>query len=207
MANKKGFKTGEKVLFGVVGVFIFLCFIGFVALESFRMKSAKPMYQIKTKFDFNAEGKLGSELFRKNNCTDCHKALRNGTNMGLSLDGIGSARSEQWIYDFLRKPEATYGAKTLDHGAYPKEASYVAKMPEKDLHAIAVFISELKADRGSSSAPEPPKGRSKFIDDMVKVWAPKEWKQKYADVRVDPPSPQSGQDSTSKTSADAASGK
>ena len=188
MAKKQGFKTGEKVLFGVVGVFIFLASIGYVALETVRIKSTKPMFQIKTKYDFNSEGERGSALFRKADCTACHKALRNGTNMGLSLDGVGSARSLQWIYDFLRNPEVTYGARTLDHGPSPKEAAYVAKIPEKDLHAIAVFISELKADQGSSSAPMPPKGRSKFIDDMVKVWAPQEWKDKYEDVRDKKPS-------------------
>jgi len=193
MAKKQGFKTGEKVLFGIVGVFIFLAFIGYVALETVRAKSTRPMFQVKTKFDFSAEGERGSALFRKADCTSCHKALRNGTNMGLSLDGVGSARSLQWIYDFLRNPEATYGAKTLDHGPSPKEAAYVARMPDKDLHAIAVFISELKADQGSSSAPVPPKGRSKFIDDMVKVWAPQEWKDKYEDVRKKPPSDTSSQ--------------
>jgi hypothetical protein len=51
------------------------------------------------------------------------------------------------------------------------------------LRALAKFISELKADQGSSSAPVPPEGRSEFIDDMVKVWAPKEWNEKYEDVR------------------------
>jgi cytochrome c553 len=188
MAKKQIFKTGEKVLFGIVGVFIFLAFIGYVALETVRMKSSEPMFQVKTKYDFNSEGERGSKLFRTSGCTSCHKALRNGTNMGLSLDGVGSARSLKWIYDFLRDPEATYKAKTLDHGPAPKEAAYVAKMPEDQLHAIAVFISELKAEQGSSSAPVPPKGRSQFIDDMVKVWAPPEWKDKYKDVRTTEPS-------------------
>jgi len=188
MAKKQGFKTGEKVLFGIVGVFIFLAFIGYIALETVRMKSSEPMFQAKTKYDFNSEGARGSALFRKADCTSCHKALRNGTNMGLSLDGVGSARSFEWIYDFLRHPEATYGAKTIDHGPAPKEAAYVAKMPEDQLHAIAVFISELKAEQGSSSAPVPPKGRSQFIDDMVRVWAPPEWKSKYEDVRTKEPS-------------------
>lgn len=184
MASKQSLKTGEKVLFGIVAVFIVLAFIGYLALETVRINSNKPMYVVKTNFDFSPEGSLGSKLFREANCTSCHKALRNGTSMGLSLDGVGSAHTLDWIYAFLRNPEATYEAKTLDHGPSPKEAAYVAKMPEKDLHAIAVFISELKAEQGSSSAPVPPEGRSQFIDDMVKTWAPAEWKDKYQDVRT-----------------------
>ena len=63
-------------------------------------------------------------------------------------------------------------------------------MPAKDLHAIAVFLSELKSDQGSSSAPVPPKGESPFIDAVVKMMAPKEWKEKYRDIRDKAPAEQ-----------------
>ena len=103
--------------------------------------------------------------------------------MGLSLDGVGSLRTYEWLYNFLKNPEKTYGSATLDHGDAPKEAAYVARMPDDQLQAMARFISELKAEQGSASAPVPPDGRSEFIDNMVKTWAPKEWKEKYSDVR------------------------
>ena len=131
-------------------------------------------------------GKLGlpaSAVFRKRRCTSCHRALRNGTNMGLSLDGVGSRRSREWLYNFLRDPEATYGAPTVDHGYPPKEASYVASLPDEELQYLATFLPELKADQGSAAAPEPPSGRSEFIDSMVGAFAPKSWKEKYKDVR------------------------
>jgi hypothetical protein len=104
--------------------------------------------------------------------------------MGLSLDGIGSVRSLEWIESFLINPEETYGSATLDHGLPPKEASYTMRLPEKDRHLIAVFLSELKADAGSSVANEPPPERSQFIDNMVKTWAPSEWNEKYQDIRT-----------------------
>ena len=107
--------------------------------------------------------------------------------MGLSLDGVGSARSLEWLVSFLADPEKTYGAVTFDHGPAPKEAAYVSELPEDERHAIAVFISELKSDQGSSSAPMPPEGRSEFIDGMVKIWAPEDWKDKYQDIREKPP--------------------
>ena len=187
--KKQPLKTGEKVLVSIVAVFIVLAAIGYAILETVRLHSDKPMFVSKTSFDFTSEGALGSKIFREAGCTACHRALRNGTNMGLSLDGVGSARSYEWIYSFLKEPEKTYHAKTLDHGPAPKEAAYVAELPDEQLQAMARFISQLKAEQGSSSAPVPPKGRSEFIDSMVKVWAPKEWKEKYEDVRDKPVQP------------------
>ncbi len=103
--------------------------------------------------------------------------------MGLSLDGIGSKRSVEWIEKFLHDPENVYGAQTLDHGMAPKEAAYVSRIPAENLHLIAVFLSELRADPGSSVAKRPPEGRSEFIDSMIGTWAPDSWKEKYQDIR------------------------
>lgn len=188
-SNKKSLKTGEKVLFGIAGVFIVLAVIAYIILEMYRLSSDTPIFETKTSFDFSEQGAVGSALFRESRCTSCHRALRNGTNMGLSLDGVGSLRTPEWLYNFLKDPEQTYGAPTIDHGAAPKEAAYVSKLADEDLRAIAQFISELKAEQGSASAPVPPDGRSEFIDNMVKTWAPKEWKEKYSDVREKQPTP------------------
>ena len=185
MVLKQSLKPGEKVLFIIFGVFLVAAVIGYITLEAVRMHSHKPMFVIRTHYDLTPEGDRGSVIFRKSRCTDCHRAMNNGTNMGLDLDGLGSVKTKEWILAFLRDPEKTYPTKTFDHGAAPKEAAYVAKMPLADLDAMATFISELKADRGSPSAPQPPKGRSKFIDDMVKMWAPKTWKKEFKDVRTE----------------------
>ena len=190
MSGKKQIlKTGEKVLFAIVGVFVLLAIIAYIMLETYRLSSDKPMFETKTNYDFTELGSKGSQIFRQSRCTSCHRALRNGTNMGLSLDGVGSLRTYEWLYSFIKDPENTYGAATIDHGPSPKEAAYVAKMSDDDLKAMATFISELKSEQGSASAPVPPEGRSEFIDSMVKTWAPKEWEQKYGDVR-DKPKPE-----------------
>ena len=182
-AGKQILKTGEKVLFAIFGVFVFLALVAYIVLEIYRMSSDKPMFESKTNYEFTELGSKGSKIFRESRCTSCHRALRNGTNMGLSLDGVGSLRTYEWLYNFLKDPERTYDAATIDHGASPKEAAYVANMPDEDLKAMAKFISELKSEQGSASAPVPPEGRSEFIDSMVKTWAPKEWEEKYGDVR------------------------
>ena len=183
MKKLQSVKSGEKILFIIFGVFFVLAVIAYVALEAVRHNSDKPMFTQTTHFDFSEEGKQGSVIYRHANCNSCHRALRTGTSMGLSLDGIGSSRSLEWLEAFLANPEATYGSPTLDHGLPPKEAAYTMTLPEKDRHLIAVFLSELKADAGSSVASEPPPERSEFIDDMVKTWAPSNWKEKYQDIR------------------------
>ena len=183
MAAKQTLKQGERILFGIVIAFIVFAVIGYISLEMIRQHASKPMFESRTSYALTAEGKRGSALFRTEHCTSCHRAMRNGTNMGLSLDGVGSLRTKEWLFNFLRNPEETYEAATVDHGEEPKEAAYVARLPVDELQAMATFISELKASQGSASAPEPPAGRSEFIDSMVKNFAPSSWKDKYTDVR------------------------
>ncbi len=186
--QKQPLKVGEKILFIIAGVFLALAVVAFGIMEYIRAHSDKPMFVQLTHYEFSEEGKRGSELFRVKNCRSCHRALGSGTNMGrgADLDGIGSRHDVNWIFAFLQHPEQTYGARTIDHGPPPKEAAYVMTLPKKDLHAIATFLSELKADQGSSTSPVPPKGKSAFIDTMVDTWAPDEWKKKYKDIRDDP---------------------
>jgi len=189
MASKnQPLKPGEKILFTVAGVFVVFAVIAYIVMQVFISNSDKPLFETKTTANLSAEGQRGSYLFRTNGCTTCHRALRNGTNMGqtANLDGIGSRRTMQWMFAFLQEPEKNYPSRTMDHVAGQSSGAYVAKLPAEDLHAIAVFLSELKSAQGSSSAPIPPKGESPFIDSMVKTWAPKEWKEKYKDVRDDP---------------------
>lgn len=183
MAGKSSLKTGEKVLFGVFGIFLVLAVLSYAILEAVRLTSDRPLFETKTRYEMTDEGLRGSALFRTSRCTSCHRAMRNGTNMGLSLDGLGSKRTYEQIISFLKEPEANYAMRTLDHGPAPKEAAYVAEIAEDELLAIARFLSGLKSDQGSASSPTPPEGRSQFIDSMIKVWAPKEWDEKYEDIR------------------------
>jgi cytochrome c553 len=177
-----GLRLGEKVLFGIAAAFVLFAVVSFVAMEIYRAHSGKKMYAATSHYDFSPEGLNGSQRFRDLGCTSCHRAVRNGTNNGVNLDGIGSRRSLDYLNAFMREPEATYGTQTMDHGA-GKGAAYVARLPEQDLHSLAVFLSELKATQGSPDARLPVEGRSGFIDEMVKIWAPSSWKSQYHDVR------------------------
>jgi len=191
--GKHVLKTGEKILFSTFAAFFVLAAIGYVVLETVRLNMDEPLFKQTTFFNFSKEGKLGSVIYREANCNSCHRALRSGTSMGLSLDGLGSKRTVQWLEGFLDSPasaELLYGASLIDHGidepsGVNQEATRdLIKMSKEHKHLIAVFISELKAIAGSSVAKVPPKGNSPFIDQMIGSWAPESWKDKYEDVRV-----------------------
>ncbi|MDQ6959936.1 MAG: hypothetical protein Q9M27_02815 [Mariprofundaceae bacterium] len=182
-------KTGERVIFLVTIIFIAFCVVAFSIMEYVRRHSDKPMFAVTTDYKFSPEAKLGMDLFfRRGGCTDCHRALNSGTNMGpgVDLDGEGTKRGMTWIYAFLRMPEKTYNGPTLDHGP-GKAASFVATWKAKDLHAVAVFLSALQAKSGSAVSPIPPTEISPFVDSMVKKFAPESWKNgRYKDMRKDP---------------------
>ncbi len=184
MKQKQPLKSGEKILLSVFGVFFVLACIGYVILESVRLTSDKPMFQQTTFFDFSPEGKMGAGIYQASNCNACHRSMRSGTSMGLSLDGIGSKRSVEWLEAFLGDPENVYGAPTIDHGMRPKEAAFISDMSAEDRRLLAVYLSELRAVPGSSVAKVPPPEHSEFIDTMVKAWAPADWQHKYEDIRV-----------------------
>jgi cytochrome c553 len=177
-----GLRLGEKILFGITAAFVLFAVISFVAMEVYRAHSGKKMYAATSHYDFSPEGLNGGQRFRDLGCTSCHRAVRNGTNNGVNLDGIGSRRTLDYLIAFLHQPEATYGTQTMEHGSN-KGAAYVASLSDKDVHELGVFLSELKATQGSPDARLPLEGRSGFIDEMVKIWAPSTWKSQYHDVR------------------------
>jgi len=176
-------KKGEKILFGVIGLLVLVTVVNFTILESVRHNTDKPLFPILTHYDFSAEGLHGYGIYQQSHCYDCHRAVGSGTSMGISLDGLGSKHDVGYFYNFLKHPEQTYGAKTMDHGAPPKDAAYVSGLPDADLRAMAVFLSDLKSDQGSSSSFEPPEGESSFINAMVDMWTPKNWRNKFRDIR------------------------
>lgn len=186
MSKKQSLKQGEKILLGIFGVFIVLAVIAYGILEYIRYNKTEPMFVSTTHYNLSAEGNQGSRLFRESRCTSCHRALQNGTNMGLSLDGIGSRSSQAWLYSFLINPEEVYyevhQAKTFDHGP-GKEGNYVTQMDKEELRLISIFLSQLTADQGSSSSHRPPKGKSEFIDAMLGMFAPEDWEEKHQDIR------------------------
>ena len=102
----------------------------------------------------------------------------------LAWTALGSKHDVDYFYSFLKKPEQTYGRK--DDGPWcsaQRMHAYVSALPDSELRTMAIFLSELKADQGSSSSFEPPPGDSSFIDAMLDMWAPDNWRTEYKDIR------------------------
>ncbi len=178
-----GLRLGVKILFGIAALFVVFAVFSFIGMEVYRAHlGGKKMYASAATFDFSPQGRVGSERFRELGCTNCHRAVRNGTNYGVSLDGIGSRRTKDYLLAFMRRPQQTYRTQTLEH-APGSQAAYVADLPDSDVQSLAVFLSELKAVQGSPDARLPAEAHSGFIDEMVKIWAPSTWKREYKDVR------------------------
>lgn len=180
-------KKGEKIFFGLIGLLFVVTIVNYFVLESVRKnaeeQTQKPFFPVLTHFDFSEAGMQGYRLYQQSDCYTCHRAVGSGTSMGVSLDGLGSKHDANYFYNFLKSPEQTYGAKTVDHGAPPKDAAYVSKLADSDLHSISIFLSELKSEQGSSSSFEPPKGDSDFINAMLDMWVPDGWRNQYTDIR------------------------
>src|SRR3569833_3341088 len=153
--SRQPLKSGEKILLVTFGVFFVIAIAGYFALETLRIRSDKPVFVQRTHFDFSEEGKQGSLLYREARCSSCHRALRSGTSMSLKQNKNKTKHTKKKNKTKKKKPKKIYGGPTLDHGAPPKEATNVSSMPAKDLHLIAVFLSELRADPGAADAAAP----------------------------------------------------
>jgi len=97
----------------------------------------------------NADAALarsGGQLYKQLNCRSCHKiwAVKNlyETVPAPSLDGIGSLRTEEWLYRYFssQNPQSMLPTRLKEKFKMP---SY-AKLSEQDRRLLAVYFSSLK---------------------------------------------------------------
>ena len=88
----------------------------------------------------------GSDLYRDIGCRDCHTiwAVKNimETVPAPSLDGIGSLRSEEWLFDYFssENPQSIIPTRLKKKYAMPSYAS----LPESERRLLAKYFSSLK---------------------------------------------------------------
>jgi len=91
--------------------------------------------------------RAAADLYRRYRCRDCHViwGVRNVMQMppAPSLDGIGSLRSEEWIYRYLsaENPQAILPSRLKKEYRHP---SY-AKIPEEHRRLLARYFAHMKA--------------------------------------------------------------
>lgn len=90
----------------------------------------------------------GEAIYQNNGCSDCHKLwmVRNWMENvpAPDLDGIGSLRSEQWLYDYLssENPQSIIPSRLKKQYRMP---SY-AHLPEGQRRNLAAYLASLKVE-------------------------------------------------------------
>lgn len=90
----------------------------------------------------------GEEIYKDNNCSDCHTLwmVRNWYQSvpAPALDGIGSLRDEDWLYNYLSadNPQSMQSSRLKAEFRMP---SY-AHLPESERRTLAAYLASLKVD-------------------------------------------------------------
>ena len=87
-----------------------------------------------------------TDIYRSNNCKNCHSlwTLKDALQSvpAPMLDGIGSIRTESWIYNYLSSadPQSQLPSRLKKEYRMP---SY-AKMPDEDRRVLSEYLASLK---------------------------------------------------------------
>jgi len=136
-------RPGDKLIAGLLGL-VFVAAIGNGIYTSNHPIEDKgiPFYSTLSEED---QAK-GSDLYRDLSCRNCHTiwAVKNvmETVPAPSLDGIGSLRSEAWLYNYFsaEDPQSILPTRLKKKYAHPSYAS----LPEEQRRLLAQYFASLK---------------------------------------------------------------
>lgn len=139
-------KKGEKgILVGIVGVSVVMMAVqGFMVSQETEKDPGIPFYSTASK-EVQSQA---SVLYRKYDCRDCHSlwGIRNVMQSvpAPSLDGMGSLRSEEWLYNYFsaEDPQAILPSRLKPRFRMP---SY-AHLPESERRLLARYVASLKVE-------------------------------------------------------------
>ncbi len=137
-------RTGEKLILGGMGLLIVGLmvrnYIGFSQTPD--QEKSIPFYSTATK-----ELTIASDvIYKEQNCKKCHSlwTIKNimATVPAPILDGIGSLRSEDWLFDYFSSedPQQMLKGRLKEEWSMP---SY-AHLPEEDRRTLAAYMASLK---------------------------------------------------------------
>lgn len=139
-------RKGEKGIFALMAVVIVVFFF----INQYRQSQEEgedpgiPFYS-------TADAKLqeeGSKLYKKYDCRDCHViwGIRNPMQSvpSPSLDGIGSLKTEEWLFDYLsaESPQEIVPSRLKLEYQMPS----FADLPEDERRILARYFSSLKVE-------------------------------------------------------------
>lgn len=135
-------KKGELVVLGAIGVLVLGGVIRAVVQRPSAQDREIPFYS--TASDQLATS--ASDLIRKYSCRQCHSLWSTRDLLQAvpapMLDGIGSLRSEQWLYAYLSdtQPQTILPSRLKPEYRMPSYAS----LPEPERRELAGYLASLK---------------------------------------------------------------
>lgn len=135
-------KRGEKIVLAIIGVVLLAGFI------KSQIQVEQP-HDRDIPFYSTASADVASkamDIYRDNNCRSCHSlwTLKDTLQSvpAPMLDGIGSLRSEQWLYEYLSASNPQNILPTRLKKGY-QMPSY-ANLSEADRRTMAAYLASLK---------------------------------------------------------------
>lgn len=139
-------RKGEKAIIGGIVVFS-VVMMGFRTWQVATQEEKDPGVPFYTTADTELTN-AASLLIREHKCKDCHSlwAIRDMTQSVPTprLDGIGSLKTEQWLYDYFSAevPQDILPSRLKPRYRMPS----FAKLDESDRRILAKYMSSLKVE-------------------------------------------------------------
>jgi cbb3-type cytochrome oxidase cytochrome c subunit len=135
-------KRGEKAVLAIIGLVVAAGMLRSLLHVEEQHDREIPFYSTAS----NDVASKAMDIYRSNNCRNCH-TLWTLKNMMESvpapmLDGIGSIRTESWIYDYLSSadPQSVLPSRLKKEYRMP---SY-SKMPDEERRVLSAYLASLK---------------------------------------------------------------
>ncbi len=135
-------KAGEKFVLGLIALLIVFSVVRSEVHVEKKHDNEIPYYSTASHDD----AANAMDLIRKNNCKNCHSlwTLKDmlETVPAPILDGIGSLRTEDWLYSYLSaaNPQSILPTRLKKEYGMPSYAS----LPDADRRLLAKYLASLK---------------------------------------------------------------
>jgi L-cysteine S-thiosulfotransferase len=135
-------RSGEKVVLGIIGVVLVAGL-----LKSFLQVEGQHDRDIPFYSTASADvARKATDIYRSNNCKNCHSlwTLKDALQSvpAPMLDGIGSLRTETWLYDYLSasNPQSILPSRLKIEYRMPS----FANLPEDERRVLAAYLASLQ---------------------------------------------------------------
>ena len=135
-------RRGEKAVLGLIGLVLVVGVVRSLLHVEGKHDREIPYYSTAS----HDVAIKAMDIYHNNGCKECHSlwTLKDmmETVPAPILDGIGSLRSETWLYDYLSSPnpQAILPSRLKKQWSMP---SY-SNIPEGDRHLLAQYLASLK---------------------------------------------------------------